>query len=1240
MRGKLTSMLTTHLGREVRLDGPLKLELSAYPKLVVGGLHLANAEPFTGKEFASLGEARLSLNLWALLRLSLQIDELSGSDVQINLQLNAHGKNNWTFSPVEQKQEVIQSPAAQQASNLELANLLTRLDIKRVSLEKLNIEFIGANSQSHYFELQTLVAHFPAGQPLNMILQGTVEKIHPYQLNLTGGTLGDLTHVNQPWPLKLTLDYITSHLTLSGHITGHSIALDHLSGIMGKTTLNGSLHLNFDGERPKIQGDLTLPVLDLRPFMTDHPVAKEKPPQNFAEVYQEIAKATFDINALNSADVDLTLHVGQWLSLPGAVHDAMLQVKLDHGHLSIPLQATVAEVVLSGSVDADASITPARFNLALGTHQSNLGNLAELFLGLPNIKGNLERFDFRMATQGNSGAALMEYLDVKLNIERAKLTYGNEAGKPPVQFSLDKLALIVPAGGVLQGEMHGTLLDKTFSASLHGDSMRHLMQEAHAPIDFKLQAGSARAHIHAVMQPFTENSGPAMDFHLTAPHSSEIASWFGLTSKVDAPLNLQGNFHSDKNSWHWADLALQLGHSNLSADMLRALEEGKPLIKFKLTGDLIDVEELHSLLPDSNKKASTGTPIAANIIDIPILPNRINLADADVIVRIKRIASNSPLVVRDLSFDGRLRDGMMSASPFAANVADTLFNGTLLLDLRTQFPHSVLQLSTQTIDVGSIMNKLGILHNIDASLDHLNLQMDLHSSHLGQLLEQSDLAIDFKGGHLILQDANTGSKMRIALDRGELKSAAKTPIYLNLFGSLDTIPVTIGIQTTKAVDLINPALPIPFKFNANTSGASIKLSGDIDRPFSKKDIELALDMQGSQLDNLNALTHTSLPPWGPWSVTGKFNLSSSGYEVSSLLLKVGSSQLAGHGKLDTTMVPPRIDVSLTAPTIQLDDFKFGDWSPEKNNHAPIEKEDSEKQDVAKQEPKIELSQKASMASNQAQHLLSPEVLHRQNASITILVDQVMSGQDILGSGKLDAQLENGHAILGPVVVNTPGGSASFRLGYKPNEKGVAMSLRAAAKHFDYGILARRVDKKNEMRGTMSFDVDVSARAPNLSEILRYGKGHIDFALWPENMKSGLLDIWAVNVLMALLPAIDSSHASKVNCAIGRFVLNDGKLSDKTILIDTSRMRVTGKGGVDFATENVDLYVQPRAKTPQFLSFAIPIEVSGNVNAFHIGVRTADVLESVGQLATSVAWVPLHMVLGKEVPADGHDVCAE
>jgi uncharacterized protein involved in outer membrane biogenesis len=1011
--------------------------------------------------------------------------------------------------------------------------------------------------------------------------------------------------------------------TITGDVTyaPGSVRLANLDGDMGNTALNGSLDFDYGGVRPKVHGQLSLPTLDTRPFMTGKPDAADAPAQSLTEMYRELAQANFDLRALNNTDVDLTLRVGKWLNLPGDVHDAMLQLKLYNGRLNVPIQAALADVHLSGSAHIDARRNPAQFDVALGTHESSLGSLAGLLLGLPDVKGYLGRFDLRIAARGNRGAELMESLDVQLDVERAKLSYGNGTDSRPVQLELDKFSMALPAGKALRGEARGTLLANTFSMTLQGGTLIELMQEANAPIDFNLQAGSSSAQVHALLQPLAENSGSSVSFRLDAPHSSEVSSWLGLKPGADVPASVKGDFHLRKNGWQLSGFAFRLGHSTLSAEVQQTREQNKPLVKLQLNSELVDADELQALLPQKQAAAPNwAAPASSSMIDIPILPQGINLTDADIKVRIAQVKTSSPFMMHDLSFDGHIRDGMMSASPFAARVASTNFHGSILLDLRSQQPRADLQLSADGLDLGQVLQRLDIARNIDAHVDRLQLHLDLHSSQLGELLAQSELSVNFSGGALDLHDANTKGTMHIALDKGELKSAPGAPVHLNLNGALDKAPVSIVIQTATATDLLNPKLSIPFRLDATTSGATIRLSGDVDRPFSQQDVELALDMKGSRFDNLDALVHTSLPPWGPWSVSGKFHMTASGYEVSALQMKVGSSQLDGHGKLDTKVTPPRLDIELAAPTIQIDDFRFGAWSPEKS--PPAEEQDAQ----------------TGKSTAQAQQLLSRKVLQRQNAYLAVRVEQVLSGKDVLGNGKLEAKLENGHAEIGPVVVNTPGGVAMFRLNYEPNDTDVVFNLRAEAKHFDYGILARRIDKQSEMRGIFDMDIEVSARAKQLSELMRYGKGHIDFAVWPENMKSGLLDVWAVNVLMALLPAVDSTHESKVNCAIGQFTLQDGKLSHKRIIVDTSRMRAIGKGNADFNTEQLQFRIKPRAKTPQFLSFAIPVEVSGSFDDFSVGVRAGDVLEVAGDMLTSVIWVPLQSLFGKTRPEDGSDVC--
>jgi AsmA family protein len=1264
LRGPVASVFSDSLGRAVRFEGPMELEISAQPKLRVGGLHIANAPGFDG-DFASLGEARLNLDLWPLLNKQLQIERLSGSDVNLRLQRSGDGRVNWRFDLPPPR-----TPAGDDTGHaIDAGSLLARLDIQRVALERVSVEYVGADGKSHWFDLHSLEAKLPADQPVTLALNGTVEKSFPYQVAFSGGRLADLADPAKPWPIDLTLTFLSSTLTLSGAVSDRSgevrfglgtetlseferlfqtelprvgatgiaglisygpgkVAVRQIAGVMGASTMLGELEFDYGGARPRVSGHLDLPSLDLRPFLSRKPprTAPEPPPADLAAVYRDLAAASFSLRRLDALDVDLTLRVQRWLSLPGDVRDASVQVRLEAGRLEAPVAATVTGVALSGRAVVDATQMPPQFELALQTRDSELGGLAQLLAGIPGINGRLGRFDLRLAARGEDVGELVRSLDVRLAIERGTFSYGNIEGGRPVDFTLQKFEARLPAGRALSGSLRGSLLGNPLEARLTGGALEAMMLQARTPIEFEARSGNVRASLRGVLQAPAADRGPELKFAVTAPRAGEIANWFGLRPGAEARAALSGTVSLQSSAWRLSNFRFELGRSRLAGALARTGIGTRPLITASLSADTIDVAELESMLPKPEAKAADlGTD--GPVLDIPILPKGIDLTDADVTVRVARF-EGSPLAVRNLSFDGRIREGYMHPSQFAASVADIALSGAVLLDLRGQEPRAGLWLYANQADVGALLRRLGLVREIDASIEQLALYLDARASRLGDMLARSLLTATVSGGRLTLRDRNLGGEARIAVHTGELRALPGQPVGLALNGSLDDIPLDITLDTAPAADLVNPALKLPFRLKLAAARSEIGLSGHIARPIGQN-IELALEARGERFDTLNRLLRAQLPPWGPWSAAGRFRMSPRGYAVNDLRLQVGDSVLTGEGGLRTDAARPRIDVSLAAPNIQLDDFRLGDWSP-------VEKKPREDPKALTPE---ELRRQAAQASDKAQTLLSPEVLGRQDAFVKVRVDQVLSGKDRLGSGSLEAKLENGRADIGPVQVSIPGGSAKLWFGYQPTERDVRVDLRIAVDRFDYGILARRIKPDTDLRGSFSLNVDVASSARYLSEVLKHGSGKIEFAVWPVNMKAGIFDLWAVNLLVALVPAVDPSGESRVNCAVGRFVLDHGKLVDRTIVLDTNRMRVTGQGSADFNAESMRLRMKPRAKTAQFFSLAIPIEVSGPFDSFRIRVAPGDVAETVTRLATSIVWVPLQKLFGKKIPKDGSDVCS-
>lgn len=1254
LRPTVAGILTDKLGRAIYLDGVVQLEVSLRPALLVRQVRIAQAKGFGDGDLLNIGEVRIALDLLPLLQNRLRADELSGRDVKLVLKQHANGSNNWTFKSAE-------TPPVADNAELDLTQA-ARIDIRNITLSRVNVEYRGVNDKPQYFALDKLDAAIPANGPMHLNAEGRVEQTLPYKLALEGGSLAALAAGSKPWPVSLKLEFLGSTLVGVGSLeSGRStlrfglgtpdlakfgrlldislpdagaagmgamlriepgiIRLTEMSGVLGKTSLAGDLAVDLRGERPKLAGSLSMPTLDLRPFLGQED-EDDEPPASLRDLYKSLARARLDLSALNDYDIDVGLKVGQWISLPGDMHDAALQLKFEQGKLSLPLQATVAGVPLKGRVFADASQTTPSFRIDFGAERSDIGGLAQLLTGAQGIDGKLGRLKLQLTSSGKNGQELMQALAVNLELSGSQLSYGNVAGGKPVAFTLDKFVLALPARQPLKGTLKGSLLGKPLEAELSGGVLAVAMESGSTPIEFI-------AHSQGVMARVAGSFGSEvladLVFSVGAAKSGEVAAWFGLKPDATVPLALAGHVRLKEDAWHLSNLVFQLGQSVVYADIASNGPDGHAMLRARVDVTRIDSAELDSLRPPAVKseKSSEGPTL-----DIPILPQQIVLSDADVSVHVAAV-DGIKLAVRDLRFDGRIRDGFMQTSPFHANLADTNFDGALMLDLREQLPRIQLWLSAADVNAGRILQQLNLVQTLDANIARLSLYLDSRSSKLSGLIANASLSGQIDGGKLVLRDANTGATASIVVDQGVLAAAPGERVKLDVAGTIDTLPVSIAIRSAPAKDLINPALRVPFDIAVEAAQSRLSLSGSLARDVEERDVELALKISGQRFDHLNKLLRVSLPPWGPWSADGRFRMSRRGYEVNQLKLQVGSSELNGHGVLDTSGKRARLEIALAAPLIQLEDFRTGSWSATGDKAVPTATAVADSDTLRKQ---------ATQASDQVQGLLSPAFLQQLNATLNVEVERVLSGRDQLGSGSLQAKLENGRAEIGPVKIAMPGGSAQGSLSYEPGARDVLAGLKLDVDKFDYGVLARRIKPESDMGGRFSVHVDVNSRAERLSDILRHGSGQINFAVWPENLKADVFDMWAVNVFVALLPTLDPSNVSKVNCVVGRFALDDGKLTQQQLVIDTSQMRVGGSSSVNFADEKLLLRLQPQAKSAQFLSLAIPIEVKGSFKQFSVGPNPGDILATVIRIATSIFWVPVKKLFEDKVPADGSDVC--
>jgi len=575
----------------------------------------------------------------------------------------------------------------------------------------------------------------------------------------------------------------------------------------------------------------------------------------------------------------------------------------------------------------------------------------------------------------------------------------------------------------------------------------------------------------------------------------------------------------------------------------------------------------------------------------------------------------------------RLRD---KTSPWplklSGDVVGTPVEATGELDRAADEPMLHLGFALGKVDIGAIMAWLKIADGLDAFTERFAMDATLVGDSLHDLIARSQLGVTLEGGRWTLQDPNTGAKLPIEIVDGGIMVAPEQPMSIEVKGKLDQTPVTFIIQGTSLADLISQPEAMTVHIGADAAGAKLTLDGRMALPIHSQDASLEMTFAGASLDSLEELINVDLPPFGPYLLNARFAIVKTGYELSNLHLEVGSSQLDGTMKLNTSGATPLTEIQLKSTRLQLDDFSTAGWELESR---PIE---SERPGTSPDE------RNKSIEVGKSSGLLSPEVLNDFDTVFTIEVAQVLSGKDDLGGGMLKMAIENGRFSIDPLRLDLPGGSVQVGFGYHPTATDATVHLSALIDQFDVGILVRRVDLEKKLGGLLSVDVELDGTAPDLRHLLANTNGHVDFAFWPENLDAGIVDLWAVNLLTILSEQVDDEPGSTLNCMVARFGLVEGVMQEKAIFMDTTRMSVNADATIDFKAETIDVLAEPKAKRPEYFSLAIPVKIQGKFTDFGIGVNKISVAKTVVSFITSPITVTFKRLFAGEVPADGQAAC--
>ncbi len=407
-------------------------------------------------------------------------------------------------------------------------------------------------------------------------------------------------------------------------------------------------------------------------------------------------------------------------------------------------------------------------------------------------------------------------------------------------------------------------------------------------------------------------------------------------------------------------------------------------------------------------------------------------------------------------------------------------------------------------------------------------------------------------------------------------AAAPSEIVATAKGTYAKQPINAQFTGGALLSLRDEAQPYPLNLQVANGPTKISLVGTIKDPLAFAGADLKLDLSGPDMSLLLPLTGVAIPKTPPYRVTGTLDYTKNLVKFSGITGKVGSSDLEGNLQVDTVPERPVLTAELQSKLVDLRDL---------GGFIGAEPGDADK--GAKQPAK-------STGRVLPSSPISLPKLNVADVHLKYHASRIQGRSQPLDNMQANLDIVNGAVSLAPL---------SFGIGQGQITSNVQLAEQNQGVHAKTTIDFQRVDVDKLLAatgaargaGTIGGRAVIDGSGRSMADILGHGNGELKLYMGSGgNLSALLVDLSGLQFGNAVLSALGVPDRAKIQCLITDFVLQQGIVDARTLLLDTDQARVTGKGDINLRDETLKLVLNTESKHFSIGSLPAPVDITGTL----------------------------------------------
>ena len=425
----------------------------------------------------------------------------------------------------------------------------------------------------------------------------------------------------------------------------------------------------------------------------------------------------------------------------------------------------------------------------------------------------------------------------------------------------------------------------------------------------------------------------------------------------------------------------------------------------------------------------------------------------------------------------------------------------------------------------------------------------------------------------------------------------------------------------------------PVQADVRSGNSRVAFIGTVNDPMKMGGVDLQLKFSGDSLGNLYDLTGVLLPDTPPFETDGHLlakidTEKGSVFRYQNFNGRIGDSDIRGSLTYSQGQPRPKLEGDLESKQLRLADL------------GPLIGVDSGK--GAQQSKKSEQA-KGEKTTQPAAQVLPYDRFETDKWDV-MDADVRFKGGRIEHSGTLPLSnlsthviLKNADLRLQPLKFGMANGTISANIHLEGDKKPMRGTADIQARRLQLKQLMPKVESMQKTLGELNGDAELRGRGNSIAELLGSSDGNLKLLMNDGLISRNLMEIVGLNVGNYIVGQIFGDDEVRINCAAANLDLRGGVATPRIFAFDTENALINVTGNTNFASERLDLTIDPESKGIRIITLRSPLYVRGTFKNPDAGVKAGPLIAR-GAVAAALATLvtPAAALLALISPSEGGD----